>query len=102
MKKKIYKIFPLLLAGLILALTSNADSLINNGLAEEATPNTVVWTNGWSDNVAEPENYAYSFALIGDTQTLTHNYPAKFHYIYDYLVENVEKTKLKHVFGTPP
>lgn len=99
MKKKIYKIFPLLLAGLILALTSNADSLINNGLAEEATPNTVVWTNGWSDNVAEPENYAYSFALIGDTQTLTHNYPAKFHYIYDYLVENVEKTKLKHVFG---
>ena len=44
-------------------------------------------------------DYAYSFAVVGDTQTLTYYYPDKLHYIYDWIVENAEAKKIKFVFG---
>ncbi|MBO4860498.1 MAG: metallophosphoesterase [Clostridia bacterium] len=56
-------------------------------------------------NWIEPENkqpledYAYSMAIIGDIQVLTFYAPDKLHYIFDWLTENAEKTKLKYVLG---
>jgi len=45
------------------------------------------------------EDYAYSFAVLGDTQILTLKYPDKLSAMYDWLVENAEEKKIKFVFG---
>lgn len=44
-------------------------------------------------------NYAYSFAVIGDTQIVTYKYPELLHNIYDYVVDNVESKKIAYVIG---
>ena len=44
-------------------------------------------------------DYAYSFAVIGDIQTLTYYYPDKLHCIYDWIVANKEEKKIEFVFG---
>ena len=44
-------------------------------------------------------DYEYSFALIGDIQTITRNYPDKLHYIYDWIVENADDKKIAFVAG---
>ncbi len=58
----------------------------------------------WFETLDKPTpDYAYSFALIGDTQNLVDhdrrygtNYTS---YIYDWIVENKEAKKIEHVFG---
>lgn len=44
-------------------------------------------------------DYAYSFAVVGDTQILTRYYPEKLTTMYDWIVDNVESKKIKFVFG---
>lgn len=44
-------------------------------------------------------DYAYSFALIGDTQITTAHYPDKLSCIYDWILENKDEKKIKYVFG---
>lgn len=51
-----------------------------------------------SDKAAVTD-YAYSFAIVGDTQVINKRYPEKFHLIYDYILENIEAKKIKWVFG---
>lgn len=53
----------------------------------------------WLKDYKSTQEYAYSFAVLGDIQSLTCFYPDKLHYIYDWLAENVEEKKIKHVFG---
>ncbi len=45
------------------------------------------------------EDYAYSFAVLGDTQILALNYPDKFTALYDWVIDNVEAKKIKYVIG---
>ncbi len=45
------------------------------------------------------EDYAYSFAVIGDTQILAERYPAKYTALYDWVLGNVESKKIKFVLG---
>ena len=45
------------------------------------------------------KNYAYSFAVVGDTQTLTSKYPDTLGVLYDWIVDNAEAKKMKWVFG---
>lgn len=45
------------------------------------------------------EDYAYSFAVIGDTQILAVSYPEKFTVLYDWVLDNVESKKIKYVLG---
>lgn len=52
----------------------------------------------WLDT-EDTDSYAYSFAVIGDTQTLNDYYPEYFDYIYDWIVDNAEEKKIKFVFG---
>lgn len=53
-----------------------------------------------TDDEKEPvSDYAYSFALIPDTQHITRLYPDKLSSIYDYLLNNAEKKKIKFAFG---
>ena len=43
--------------------------------------------------------YAYSFAVLGDTQILAKNYPEKYTALYDWVLGNVESKKIKFVLG---
>ncbi len=47
----------------------------------------------------EIRDYAYTIAFIGDTQVVADRYPDKFHYIYDYLLDNAKETNLQFVCG---
>ena len=44
-------------------------------------------------------NYAYSLAVIGDTQSMALNAPQNFHYMMDWLLENKEDEKIEYVIG---
>ncbi len=55
----------------------------------------------WIDpeDVTPLDDYAYSFAVIGDTQYLLDSYPEKMTEIYDWLVENKDEHKINYVMG---
>ncbi len=58
---------------------------------------TVFWQD--SENVEPVGNYEYSFAVIGDTQTMCENDPEAMESIYDWLIENEEDHKIEYVIG---
>ena len=72
-----------------------ADSIAAIGGADIALEHKTLWL----DDVAEPENYAYSFAVIGDTQYVTRDNPEQLIRLYDYVLNNVEAKNIVHVFG---
>ncbi len=45
------------------------------------------------------QNYAYSFAVVPDTQKVALTYPEEFEKIYDYIIDNAEKYNTKFVIG---
>lgn len=53
----------------------------------------------WLDSVDAPENYAYSFAAIGDTQHLLELYPDKVDDIYEWLVNSKDTHNIQYVMG---
>ena len=44
-------------------------------------------------------DYAFSIAVIGDTQTISNHFPDQLHYIYDWIVENADSKKIGFVQG---
>lgn len=73
-------------------------SVVLTTFAEVALP------ENWLDAPNNPAtDYAYSFALVGDTQTIVLNDikkgTNKLSYIYDWLVANAEDKKIANVFG---
>ena len=55
--------------------------------------------SAWLEETDELEEYAYSFALVGDTQIVNRYSPQYMTNIYDYLVDNAHENKLKFVMG---
>lgn len=53
----------------------------------------------WIRDLPEPENYAYSFALVGDIQSLTYYYPEKLPVLFDWIRDNAESKKIKFAVG---
>ena len=53
----------------------------------------------WVEDVEAPADYAYSFAVVGDTQILNRYSPQYMTNIYDWLVDNADANKLKFVMG---
>ena len=55
----------------------------------------------WIDpaDKAPVTDYAYSFAIVGDTQVINKNYPQQYAGIYQYILDNIESKKIKFVFG---
>ena len=51
------------------------------------------------DYTPELKDYAYSFAVVGDTQIIAQNYPNKLANIYDWILSNQENFNIQHVFG---
>ena len=75
-------------------------SATNNNV-EDATGNgyDVVRNRTWFTEKEEVTDYAYSFAVVGDTQIIADKYPDQFHNIYDFIINNKESKKIAHVFG---
>lgn len=53
----------------------------------------------WLETTKPLKDYAYSFAVIGDTQTLTRHYPDKLTTLYDWIVKNKKDHKMEFVIG---
>lgn len=47
----------------------------------------------------DPSEYDYTFAVIGDTQSLMYNYPDEFHNIYDCLLDKKNEMNIKLAIG---
>ena len=62
---------------------------------EELIDASVIWFEGEEVEL----DYAYSFAVVGDTQFLSQKYPDKMESIYDWILENKDQKKIAHVFG---
>ena len=73
----------------------------NSGEAdiEDLSPNGYDIGKEWLDSHEVSIEYAYSFAVVGDTQWLSKYTPDKFEGIYDWILENQESKKISHVFG---
>ena len=53
----------------------------------------------WIDDEKINLDYAYSFAIVGDTQVLCQKYPDKMVAIYDLILENKDQRKITQVIG---
>ncbi len=47
----------------------------------------------------DEDQYAYSIAIVPDTQHTTCNFPHKLQYIYDWLIENAEEKNIQYVIS---
>ena len=53
----------------------------------------------WFTNKAKLNDYAYSFAVVGDTQSLCRKYPEHMDTLYDWIIDNKDDKKIEYVFG---
>lgn len=53
----------------------------------------------WVEEVEPAFDYAYSMAIIPDTQMINDGYPATYAKLYDWLAANAEKEKMQYVIG---
>lgn len=53
----------------------------------------------WIKEIPEPEDYAYSFAVIGDIQTLNYSYPEKLLDMFEWIRDNKEEKKIAFSVG---
>jgi len=58
---------------------------------------SILWQEG--KDVAPVTDYAYSFAVVGDTQTMCEADPAAMESIYDWILDNKDSQKIKYVLG---
>ena len=66
---------------------------------KDLSPNGFDIAKEWLDSYESDFDYAYSFAVVGDTQWLSKYAPAKLEGIYDWILENQESKKIAHIFG---
>ena len=87
---------------------SNADDILvhyelnkdsGNDDIEDLSPNGYKISKEWLDSNEVELDYAYSFAVVGDTQWLSKYKPEKMEGIYDWILANQESKKIAHVFG---
>lgn len=91
-----------------------ADGLIYRydfkGFDKENVPETIadlsgngndlsIFTHLYDEPVVELNDYAYSFALVGDIQVVNVKYPDNLHCIYDWIVENKDDKKISFVMN---
>ena len=57
----------------------------------------IIWID--PEDKAPVTDYAYSFAVVGDTQVISDKHPDKFKGIYDWILDNIEEKNIKFVFG---
>ena len=76
---------------------------IKNGVIADKSPNgyDVVHKATWisEEERVAPDDYAYSFAVVGDTQVVAERHKDRFGDIYKWILDNAEEKKTKFVFG---
>ena len=76
------------------------DRLVNNVIPDLSGNGYDLHLNQTWFSEKEPiTDFSYSFAVIGDTQVIANRYPLDFHKIYDYILDNLERKKIKFVLG---
>lgn len=90
----------------VTAATPDADHLLAAYVLTEAADVKDLSPNGYHLNhtalwVEEPplEDYAYSFAIVGDTQYQALTYHSVLTGVYDWIIDNAESQKMAFVFG---
>lgn len=53
----------------------------------------------WITDKKEVEEYEYSFAVVGDTQIVSQDYPDAMHGMYKWILDNREEKNIQFVFG---
>ncbi len=67
---------------------------------EDNSPNGYALKNlGWISSAEPLDDYAYSFAVIGDTQIVNEGFPDKFPLIYDWILENKDAHNIQFMIG---
>ena len=61
--------------------------------------NDAVYDRIWLDEEEIETDYAYSFAVVGDTQCLNDFYPEYFQTLYNWIIENKDEKNIQYVFG---
>ena len=100
------------IAGDALAAQADADLLLACSFKEdfgdtrpERLTDSSIYKNdfvrdiAWLDAVETPTDYAFAFAVIGDTQNVVDKTPEKTKEIYDWVVGNAKEKKIQFVFG---
>ena len=66
-----------------------------------AHQNDLLWEPLWMDlsAVRDVEDYAYSFAVIGDLSGMVAHHADRLSLLYDWLLSRKESQKIQHVFG---
>lgn len=59
----------------------------------------VTYNQVWYDEVLPVEEYAYSIAVVGDTQTITYSNPDKLMDLYQWIIDNKESQNIQYVIG---
>ncbi len=83
-----------LLAAYDFAATTDKETIF-----DESTNKNDLRKDLWHTEAESIGDYDYSFAVVGDTQTLLQKYPSNMTDIYQYIADNSEALKIKHVFG---
>ena len=66
---------------------------------KDLSPNGLDISKEWIDSHEPTIDYAYSFAVVGDTQWISRYNPTKLEGLYDWILANQESKKIAHVFG---
>ena len=77
-------------------LTTGLNDLSGNGY-DITKHSSMVWIPAAKKE--QITDFDYTFAVIGDTQTVSYNYPEKFPLIYDWILENKDKKNIQFVMG---
>lgn len=77
-------------------LTKGLNDLSGNGY-DLTHHSAIVWIP--ASQKEEIADFDYTFAVVGDTQTVANKTPEKFHLIYDWIIDNKEKKNIQFVMG---
>ncbi len=77
---------------------------LTDGLADSVKDlsgngNDLARNRSWFTEKEAVTDYAYSFAVVGDTQIICEKDPANMATIYDWILANKDSKNIKHVFG---
>jgi len=79
----------------VLTLLLLSTAFMNNKPVKVEAAGTPIWIT----EKEELEEYEYSFAVVGDTQIVSQDYPDAMHNMYKWIIDNREEKNIQFVFG---
>lgn len=73
---------------------------VSSGIVDQSDNSySASYLKTWFTDKEPVTDYAFSFAVVGDTQIVALKYPDQFHKIYDWIIANKDEKKIAHVMG---